>query len=249
MSKRLREIMKKNEEFEKETPYNFCDRWCERCVHEKQIRCTLYKDELERKMTCIAHGRDEDDPEITKAVMETQYQGLDEKLSEQIDKFGVDLDNPDIDEDDLNEEDAVDFEDLPSDIQRHIQFVENNPLDATAKNYSDKTHAFLKKTFYGNKKNAPEIKSDFETISWYHMLLPAKLHRALCGFHEPATEGDISLYDAVAQLQICKKAITESIKALRKIDKGIASCHKQISLLLALLHNIYDRIETMENGI
>jgi hypothetical protein len=247
MNKRLQEIFKKNAEFEKESPYNFCDRWCERCVHEKQIRCTLYKDELERKMTCIAHGRDEDDPEITELVMEAQYKEIDEKLKERIDKFNIDLDDPDIGE--LNEENEIDFENLPENIQRHIKYVENNLLDATAKNYCRGARVFLEGTFYKNEKVYFELKHDFETISWYHTLLPVKLHRALCGFHEPACEGGIALYDAVAQLQICKKANTESIKALRKIDKGIASCHKQISLLLALLHNIYDRIEAMENSI
>src|SRR3989338_505367 len=114
MNKRLKEIHEMNARWEKESPYNFCDRWCERCVHEKQIRCTLCKDELERKITCIAHGRDEDDQEITKAIIEAQYKALDEQLSEYMDKFGIDLDNPDIDEDGIDEQNAVDFEDLPS---------------------------------------------------------------------------------------------------------------------------------------
>ena len=245
MSKKLREILRKNREFERETPYNFCDQWCERCLHEKQIRCTLYKGELERKITCIAHGRDEDDPEITSAVIEAQYKEVDEKLSGHMDKFGVDLDNPDIDEDKLNEEDTIDFKDLPPDMQKHIRFVENNPLDATAKNYSDKTYAFLTKTFYRDEKIAPRLKHDFETISWYHTLLPAKLHRALCGFHEPATEGDISLCDAIAQFDICKKAIGESIKALRNINDNLPAYKSHIKDLIILLHNIDSRIKIM----
>jgi len=248
-SKRLQEILRKNADLEKETPYNFCDRWCERCVHEKQIHCTLYKDELERKITCIAHGRDEDDPEITKAIMEAQYNAVDEQLSECIDKFGIDLDNPDIDENDLDGEGAINFEDLPADIQKHIRFVKNNPLDVVAKNYSDKTHAFLKETFYEDKKIIPELKSDFETISWYHTLLPAKLRRALCGLHEPAAEGDISLYDSIAQFQVCKKAIGESIKALRNIAEKEKNLQDKTTQLLAFLHNMLSRIELIEQEI
>jgi len=247
MSKRLQEIFQKNAEFEKASPYNFCDRWCESCVYEKQIRCMLYKDELERKVTCIAHGRDEDDPEITKAVMEEQYKEVDEKLGEHIDKFGIDLDDPDINE--LSEENEVDFEDLPENIQKHIKYVENNPLDATAKNYFHRAHAFLKSTFYKNEKAHPEFKYDFETVSWYHTLLHVKLHRALCGFHEPACEGDFALHDAVAQFQVCKKAITQSAGALSRISKGCASHGTQIQQLLALLHNIHSRIEQLEESI
>jgi len=249
MSKRLEEIRKKNAEFEKESPYNFCDRWCERCVHEKQIRCTLYKDELERKITCIAHGRDEDDPEITKAIMDAQYKEVDEKLSEYMDKFGIDLDNPDIDEDELDEEHLIDFNDLPEDIQKHIKFVENNPLSATAEQYCKKAHEFLKKIFYKDEKKYAALNYDFQTVSWYHTLLPAKLQRALAGFHEPVSEDDFSLCDAVAQFEICKKAIRESVGALRKIDQTLVSYHLKILELIAILHNIYSRIEVMEESI
>jgi len=181
--------------------------------------------------------------------LEAQYQQVDDMLGGYMDKFGIDLDNPDIDENDLDEDDAIDFEDLPPEIKKHISFVEDNALDKTARNYSDKAYAFLKETFYENKKAPSEFKHDFETLSWYHTLLPTKLHRALCGFREPASEGDILLYDAVAQFQICKKAITQSVEALRKITKHCVSFHDSIQIMLALLHNIYSRIEKTEESI
>lgn len=249
MNKRLDEIRQKNAEFEKESPYNFCDRWCERCAHEKQIRCTLYKDELERKITCIAHGRDEDDPEITEAVIDAQYEEIDEKLSQHLDKFGIDLDNPEIDEDELNEERLIDFNDLPEDIRKHIRFIENNPLSATARQYRKKAHEFLKERFYKGEKKYSGLHYDFQTVSWYHTLLSAKLQRTLAGFHEPACQDEFALYDAVAQFEICKKAIKLSIEALRKIDQDLVSFHQQILELIATLHNIYSRIEAMEDSI
>ncbi len=181
--------------------------------------------------------------------MEAQYKEVDEKFNEHMDKLDIDLDDPDINEDELDKENAVDFEDLPPDIQKHIRFVENNPLDTAAKNYSDKAHTFLKETFYREKKITPELRRDFETISWYHTLLPVKLHRALCGFHEPATEGDTSLYDAVAQFDICKKAIKESIKALQDIATKDKSLQSRVMSLSALLHNIFSRIELIEEKI
>ena len=64
-SERLRKIEAGNAKLERETPFNFCDRWCERCIPEKQMRCKLYQDELEQKLACIAHGKDEHDPETT----------------------------------------------------------------------------------------------------------------------------------------------------------------------------------------
>jgi len=249
MGERMQRILKENAEFEEKAPYNFCDRWCQRCTHDKQTRCRLYLDEFERKITCIAYGKDENDSKITEAVMEAQCRQADDMLNEHIEKFGIDLDNPDIDEKWLSEEDAVDFEDLPPDIQKHIRFVENNPLDNTAKQYHKKAHSFLENTFYKDESARPDLKYDFESVSWYHTLLGVKLHRALCGFHEPATDGDISLCDAVTQFDICKKAARESIQSLRKIKKHFPAYHIQTVELIALLNNIYSRIEMLVETI
>lgn len=234
-NKKLQEILQKNAEFEKETPYNFCDRWCERCLHERQIHCEVYQDEFEQKITCIAHGREPDDPEITAEVVKRQFEETEKFIEE------------------CTEESEIDFDDIDNPefekIREHIKFVENNPLLDTAEQYRKKCRSFLNNTFYKPGKIKPEFVHDFETLSWYHTLLPVKLRSALCGFHEPASEGDISLYDAIAQFEICKKAIKESINALRKIDPNLPYYHLEILELLALLHNIHSRIEVMEESI
>jgi hypothetical protein len=231
MTERLKRIYKENVEFEKESPYNFCDRWCERCHHEKQTRCRLYLDEFEQKATCIAHGRDEDDPEITAQVMEKQFEGMEEA----VEKF--------------SKENEIDFEDLPPEIQDHIRFVEDNPLDSTTKNYLNKAHAFLESTFYRDKSIDPELIRDFETVSWYHTLLHVKLRRALAGFHEPAVEGDYAMHDAVAQFEICKKCAGKSIEALSKIKEHLPGQRLPITALIALLHNIHSRINLLLESV
>lgn len=250
-SPRLKKIRAENAKYEKKTPYNFCDRWCERCTHEKQMRCKLYQDDMERRITCIAYGKDEDDPEITEAVLRAQYGDIDEKLNEDIEKYDIDLDFPDIDEDEFDEEDSVEFEDLPPEVQEHIRFVESNPLNETVKICSEKTHDFLKKTFYEKVIEDKKLNYDFETVNWYHTLLPAKFNRALAGFHEVGVDGELAYYDSVAQLDICKKSITESLKALRRIAgyKNYDTFQETIQELLALLNNIYSRIEKMEKSI
>lgn len=248
-SPRLKKIRQENAKFEKKSPYNFCDRWCERCTHEKQMRCKLYHDELERKIICIAHGRDEDDPEITEDVLEAQYGDIDEKLSEYMDKIGIDPDFQDIDEEELDEDHLVEFEDLPPEIQDHIKFMEDNPLKETVENYRKSAHDFLKKTFYKEEPHNAELTYHFETVNWYHTLLSAKLNRALAGFHEAPTDGEFAFYDSVAQFDICKKSITESIKALRRIAKNYVTFQQSIQEMLALLYNIYSRIEKLEESI
>ena len=231
MNERLQRILKENAEFEKKSPYNFCDRWCERCPHEKQVCCCLYLDEFEQKTTCIAHGREPDDPEITTEVLRKQLEGVEDTIEE------------------FMEDNEIDFNDIDDSefkrIKERINLGENNSLNRTAEQYRKKTYVFLKNTFYKNEAAYSEFKYYFETISWYHTLLPVKLHRALCGFHESAVDGDLSLCDAVAQFEICKKAAKESIKSLRKIKKVFPGYRIQITGLIALVHNIYSRIEIL----
>lgn len=236
MNKRLQEIFGKIAEFEKGSPYNFCDRWCERCVLEKKIRCRVYHEELEQRMISIAHGRDERDPEITRAVMEQQFEEAEEGSEELVEENEMDLEaawGPEFEK-----------------IKQHIEFVENHPLPLTAEEYRKRAHALLESAFYQSReKVSPELTYDFETVAWYHTLLPVKLERGLAGFHEPASEGDLALYDAVGQFEICKKAIRESANALRRIRQNLPAHHRPISELLALLHNLYDRFQALEESV
>lgn len=240
MNKRLQEIFDQNVKWEKESPYNFCDRWCERCPVGTQLRCTLYKNELEQRMTCIAHGKEEDDPEITEAVMKQQFEVNEEKIEE----FMVE-DEGDLEEIDSEAFEAPEFEP----IKKHMDFVRNHPLPLTADQYRERVRAFLKKAFYPKQDLSPELRYDFETVAWYHTLLPAKLNRALAGFHEPMAEGEIALYDAVAQIQVCKKAVRESILAFRNLDKRLLSFHSETVEVLALLNNLQSRIQALEDEI
>jgi len=228
--------MEENLRFEKEAPYNFCDRWCERCVDEKQARCRLYQDEFEQRTTCIAYGKDPDDAEITKEVIEKQFEGVDEKLQQFMEENEIDFD--DIDDSEYEKR------------EKHLEsIVKNNPLNITARQYLKKAGQFLKKTFYKKEGVSPELVYDFEAVAWYHTLLPVKLYRALRGFNDYAAEDEFALHDAVAQFSVCKKSINESVKALGKISPHYPDNHKAINELLVLLHDIFSRIQHMEESI
>jgi hypothetical protein len=235
ISERLKKIQEENKRFEKESPCNFCDRWCERCSHEKQVRCTLYRDELERKITCVAHGRDPNDPEITEQVIRWQFEGIDEKLEKLMEEHGIDQDDiADAEDDERNE---------------YMESIRADALNATAEQYRKKAYEFLKEAFFDKHVSTPQVVHDFETVAWYHTLLSVKLHRALCGFYEPKTENEIGLHDAAAQFEICKKAVNESIEALKKLKSHYSASKESITVLLVLLHNIHSRIEMLENSI
>lgn len=233
MNTKLERILKQLKEYERQTPYNYCDRWCRKCDHETQLRCRLYNDELECKLNCIANGRDENDPEITAGVIGEQYKGVFENFEKKLEEFDIDIDDREDDHD----------EDIQK-IRDHIEFVNNNGLTQTSEKYFDISHRFLKRKFYEKNAVKPELKEYFETINWYHSLLAPKVNRALAGFHKPMADGDISLIDFVGQFRICEKAIDNSINALEFIRPLMAQ-EKEILIMKALLVNIRSRINLL----
>ena len=58
-SRIIEKIKKENAKLEKIAPYNFCDRWCERC--DKTQRCKVYQDDFNTKLKHISEGKDHDD--------------------------------------------------------------------------------------------------------------------------------------------------------------------------------------------
>lgn len=240
--KKLEEIMRKNAEFEKEAPYNFCDRWCERCPLDTQKRCTLYMEELDRRITNIAHGRNEDDLEILKEDYEKKLEELRSSSEQWVDEGYFDF--PDFEYSSYDDYDE---------IKEKEEQLHYHPLQRIIEQYRKRAHNFLKETFYAKTDSiSSHLHYDYETIAWYHTLLSAKMYRALCGLYvrdKFDEEEDFGLCDAVAQLAICKKAVNQSIKALRNIAEKDKCLQSKITQLLALLHNILSRIKLIEKEI
>ncbi|MCK5358744.1 MAG: hypothetical protein KAJ48_10140 [Elusimicrobiales bacterium] len=236
MTNRLQEILKQNAELEKQTPYNFCDRWCERCVFEKKSRCKIYKNELECKITCIAHGKEPNDIEITAEVMEEQYKETTEAMEFIENETKPDLENMD----------NPDFEKF----KNSIESAQNHPIFQLADIYRKQTSSSLKYMLYCMRKTInPNLIYHFKTLQWHHTLLPAKLNRALAGFYEPADKEDMALCDAVAQLEIFKKALEESLNAFSEIEKISADLGPHIWHLIPILKQLKKKTEEFEKNI
>ena len=241
-NKKLEEILKINAEEEKYSPYNFCNRFCERCFDEKQARCQIYQDEFEQLITCLAYGKDPDDAEFIAKIIEKQMEDDADDFEEPEGFEGA----GGLTEIDLDASDVPGFQS----VKDQIKFVENNPLDKTAKQYQIKCDELLNRCFLNIDQLPLELKNDFKTLSWYHTLIPIKIHRALCGFHEPVTEGESALYDSIAQFEICKKGLKESVAAIKNIQPHFSNnAQSSITGLLTLAGNLIDRINVLEQNI
>ena len=249
MSQRLQQILEKIGELEKQSPYNFCDRWCERCPVEKRVACRIHHLEMEQRLLAAAHDRDESDPEVLEQAMRSQFGDVfgsagdagpagetpEEPLLPQLTQW----------EEGRTPESghSGDEEDSgPADI---------HPVLPGAKTYMSLAYALLedlKKS--GRTPDAPELRRDIETLAWYHILLPVKIERGLAGLREAAAGDDFAIYDAVAQFEIARKAVRESSASLRNLRGRLGpSGATAVRDLIALLEGIAGHIRGIEESL
>ena len=237
MPEKLDIIRKQNARWAKESPYNYCDRWCERCPVAIKQGCRLYLDEVGREMANIAHGREADDPKILEEDLEMMEEKL-ETLSQENDFFQ----GPD-----LSPEEEKEILDQIEEVNRKAKA---HHLQQAVHQYSRKIHEFLKETGWPRKIFSSEIQYHLQTISWYHTLIPAKMHRALTGLYEadPRDVENFALHDCAAQLDVCRKGVDQSINAFKAVAALLPSFSALI-FFLAMLNNIKDQIGLIEQDI
>ena len=230
-------IRKQNAKWAKESPYNYCDRWCERCPIAIKQGCRLYLDEIGREVANIAHGRESDDPKILEEDLEIMEQKL-EALSEENDFFQ---------EPDLSVEEEKEILDQIDEVEKKAKA---HHLQQATHQYSRKIREFLKEIGFPQKVFSSEIQYHLKTIAWYHTLIPAKMHRALTGLFEADLHDleDFALHDCAAQLDVCRKGVDQSIGAF-KAAAALLALNSTLTSFLAMLNNINDQIGLIEQDI
>ncbi|MCK4917145.1 MAG: hypothetical protein KAJ14_16190 [Candidatus Omnitrophica bacterium] len=228
---KIEKIKKQNAQFEKKSPYNFCDRWCERCQPEVRNGCKVYQDEFDRNLILISNGKD---PYNMDFFIEEQYTSIDKTLELM----------QDLVEDEYGFSDE-DNKNIGSQKERK-QFLEN-PFYKLVVQYSREAHDFLKDAFYNKDEVESELVDDYETISWYHTLLPSKVHRLLCDANIKDENDSTRYADAFAQIAIINKSIGNSEKALQDILRVKISYNYVIFDLLELLSQIANQVKLIED--
>jgi hypothetical protein len=152
---------------------------------------------------------------------------------------------------DMEETYSVPFE-VPefAEVPEQKELVSRNFLAGVAEKYRSQARVFLESVLSGGKERfSPGIQYDLDTTIWYHTLLVVKLERALAGLHEPAGEDDLSLHDAVGQFEICKKAVRESLAALKNLGEQLPGAKEHVPALITLLRYIQDNIRALEDDL
>lgn len=176
--------------------FNYCDRWCERCVFTS--RCRVFADEQSRVPLS-------DDP-VEDAILTVAQSFAEaiEMLKENAEKFGIDLE-------------AANDPELHKEIEHQREVVESMPLVQTAKDYALESMSLLSNSDALMVDHEDSLVEDMLSIvEWYQLFIVAKLHRGYHGIFDLDGEEDTN------QLRDPESDTNGSVKAgLIAIDNSI----------------------------
>lgn len=200
--------------------YNYCDRWCEKCTLSH--KCFLYSKEQALLKKHRERGEDPHDLRIVMQDVKESMQEAMQLIKKTAEEQGIDLN-------------AV------SEEEYELPDPREHPLHKSADKYRHMAGQFLKKLQKIIQKEgkdltkrveiipSPEkdigslqhIVSCYETISWYHTLISAKIYRALCKEKHQDDEElrQIEQSDADGSAKIAYMGLTKSMSALQEIYK------------------------------
>lgn len=223
--------------------YNYCDRWCERCLYNS--RCMVYATEIEVKEN-LPENKKDDDFEYIKVI----FENLMNLLGDFAEKEGIDLNSE-------QSEEEHEFE-----IDKIREEVSELPLMRSSMRYTEEAHLWLKKNneklkklfegikFNFDKKKSKEtqldellkIKDTIEIISQYSAFIHVKLFRAHSNEIGGNLDGDFEKTDTLISSKLALIGLERSIFAWEVLLKLLHLEDDSISQILVNLRRI--KIET-----
>ncbi len=177
-------------------PFNYCDRWCEKCRLTNE--CRVFKNEEESKKEWIKAGKDPDSMEYVFDTVGKSFKKVRELIGKDAKRFGINLDEIDCSQDEKEPEPetfeiyqlALKFSKagrkILSDLQVVTEDVDENLLISNA-----------------------------EIISHYNLAIPAKVYRAILSREEEKKDPDI--------IESCPDARNSGFLLVNWINEIIAS--------------------------
>lgn len=143
-------------------PFNFCDRWCERC--NLISICRVYKDLYKTRKRFLKKGKDPDSLESAMEIIGENFEKVRKLIKKDAKKWGIDLEN--FPESEIEEERSFEEE-----LQRY-------PLYKLATNYAKKIENLLEELSPIALESHEKVIENLEIINYYQEILPAKIYRA-----------------------------------------------------------------------
>ncbi|MFH1385903.1 MAG: hypothetical protein ABIG65_02565 [Patescibacteria group bacterium] len=195
--------------FLKWRPFNFCDRFCERCG-EYQNDCSVYLNDLDFKVKCQIEGKDSDDPKIIFDHVGQMFSQTIEILREIMKERGIEITKED------EKQSAREEEAERRVAEKSLLFKKARYFSRSASNFLDKFQAVATDDLL-----IDYIQQELEEFSRYCCLVFAKADRAIFSkiseekYRIKSSRSDSAISAALGyySLLACQKSL-ESIKNL-----------------------------------
>lgn len=215
--------------FLKWSPFNFCDRFCERC-EEFRDNCKIYQDDLRFKAQCQLEGKDPYDIKVVFGQVEKNMEIVLKILRETIKKEGIKI----------TKEDAEEYE---KEQKTREGKVINNPLYKKCLIFSKATSEFLEdfgKSFEERPWILASLQNEIEELSFYCHLVSVKSCTALHSKIEeenlkkkpPYFDSEVSSALGFYSLFSCQRSLESILNLMNEMEKSWVS---QINKLLEII--------------
>ncbi|MEA3272145.1 MAG: hypothetical protein U9P90_00580 [Patescibacteria group bacterium] len=215
-------------------PFNWCDKWCERC--DKTHKCQIYMDERQRALKHSAEGRNPDDLNVVMEDMAKDFEKVHERMKKDMKKHGLDYEK-------LMKEAEKSVEKMDFESIKPPEFGITKKADV----YMHQAHLFINvllRRMQFNPYLDEKTKDSVEILNWYHTILPVKLRHVLNNLWEAKNEkgedDELSLKDAYWTSDIVFKSINLSKQSLESILVYEPGSEDSVNNLLSILKEIED---------
>lgn len=209
-------------------PFNFCDRWCERCGLTSL--CRVYKDLYKTRKKFIKQGKDSDSLESFFETAGNTFKEIKKMLKKDAKKWGIDLNN-------LEEE-------IPEKEISLENELENYPLYRLISDYSKKIKDFLEELSYIALETNDEVRDNLEIINYSQLLLPAKIYRACISKEEEDEMGNDTTMDSQTSGFITIRGLKAIIASLSSLStyRYLKPSKRKITNLIGISKDLVDLI-------
>lgn len=154
--------------FLKWSPFNFCDRNCERCV-EFRDDCSVYQEEIQFKLKCVIENKDPNDQKVIFEHIGAALSGVLAIIEEKLKEDGIEISKIDIDE-------------LEKEEMEKEKMIKNNLLVKKSKKLVQKINKFFE--IFDFVESMPSfvavtLQKNLEEIGYYASMIPVKLLMAI----------------------------------------------------------------------
>ena len=211
--------------------YNYCDRWCERCILSN--RCLNYAHEQE--MMESKYDSKQNDLKNKKfwEKIRLSFEVAMDIIYEDAERLGIDLDNlPDVEE-------SEHVESPVEELANKYGFAMHDWLEANHDKLKAKAEQLL--VIHNDEKTAVKFADTWEVVQWHSLFISAKVHRAHFDLEERLNEKEDEfdlMSDNLGSAKIALIAIDRTMEALSVLYPEMKEQEDEILHFLAQLLQI-----------